>query len=305
MGQQQPPPRFVNLLLWRTAQALVRLIQILPFDQRRRFCGVCGFLAYALVPRIRRVVRANLERAYGGDLPAPDARRIAHGSARHMGHAMAEFIHLPHMDTAFFQERVVVEGFEGVDPGQPVVYVAAHLGAWEWLGAAVTHAGTPITLVVRPFADPAMNAFVERFRHSQGVETIEKYGAGSSVARTLRKGRSVGIMVDQSPRQSAVPVTFFGKPCWSTAGPVLAARRTKAPLVPIMLIRLPRGRYLLRRYPPVPLKADVPLREDLVETGQRMQDVIESMVRAYPDQWLWAHRRWKRRPNLESEWETQ
>jgi KDO2-lipid IV(A) lauroyltransferase len=35
---------------------------------------------------------------------------------------------------------------------------------------------------------------------------------------------------------------------------------------------------------------------DVVENTTRFTQAIEDMVRRYPDQWLWLHRRWKTRP---------
>jgi len=35
---------------------------------------------------------------------------------------------------------------------------------------------------------------------------------------------------------------------------------------------------------------------DILAGTQLCNDVIESWIRRYPDQWLWIHRRWKTRP---------
>jgi KDO2-lipid IV(A) lauroyltransferase len=35
---------------------------------------------------------------------------------------------------------------------------------------------------------------------------------------------------------------------------------------------------------------------DVRRATQQFSDVFESMVRQYPEQWLWVHKRWKTRP---------
>ena len=49
-------------------------------------------------------------------------------------------------------------------------------------------------------------------------------------------------------------------------------------------------RYVLRFYPPVPMTGDA------ARDTQALQAQLEAVIRAYPDQWLWIHRRWKTRP---------
>jgi len=135
------------------------------------------------------------------------------------------------------------------------------------------------------------------------VVTIPKEGGGRDVIRLLREGYLVGVLIDQQPRDSAVPVTFFGQPCWGTIAPVMAAIRARVPVYPIGMARNADGRYTLRFYPALDMTRSSDLRQDLVTNSQRCQDAIEHIIRTHPEQWLWLHRRWKPRERLASEWE--
>ena len=73
--------------------------------------------------------------------------------------------------------------------------------------------------------------------------------------------------------------------------------------MPASMTRDPDGKYTLRIGAPLQLTRTGHLRADIVENSQRCQDAIEQLVRAHPEQWLWAHRRWKARPQLEAEWQ--
>ena len=86
------------------------------------------------------------------------------------------------------------------------------------------------------------------------------------------------------------------------AAPAMLAARAKAPVHVVALIREPDGRYVLRITPRLSLDTEGALRARVLENSQRCQDAVEALVRAYPEQWLWIHRRWKPRPRFEQEW---
>jgi KDO2-lipid IV(A) lauroyltransferase len=193
-------------------------------------------------------------------------------------------------------------GAEHLDPERGGLLVGAHLGNWEWMATVIRGLGFETAEVVRPLDDPVLNAYVERVRRSRGVYTIDKEGAGAEIMRLLREKWVVGVLADQSPRMSAVPVTFFGQPCWATIAPAMVACRMHLPIYVVTMTRGPAGRYTVKISSPVLLDAPGDLRERLVAITQRCQDILEAEIRKCPEQWLWLHRRWKRRPRLEAEW---
>jgi KDO2-lipid IV(A) lauroyltransferase len=160
-----------------------------------------------------------------------------------------------------------------------------------------------VTEIVRPLDDPLLNRFVDSTRRAGRVETLPKENAGPEMLRLLREGWLVGVLADQSPRNSAAPVTFFGQPCWGTIAPVMVALRARVPVHSMLMVRERDGRYRFVVGPALEFVRTGDLYADLIANCQRVQDEIERMVRLYPDQWLWIHRRWKARPTLEREWE--
>ena len=42
-------------------------------------------------------------------------------------------------------------------------------------------------------------------------------------------------------------------------------------------------------------------KEDVILNTQQYAKVIENVIRRFPDQWLWIHRRWRTRPEGEAE----
>lgn len=261
-----------------------------------------GRAVYYLVPRIRKVGLANLELAYGDSLSSAERKRILKGVMDNIATVAAEFMTIPRIDAAFSKKHVVIKGLERLPEGLGVVLVGAHLGNWEWMAPAISTTGKQISGVVRPLDDPVLDRFVDAVRTSNGVRTISKHGAGKEILSLLAEGRIVGILVDQSPRDNAVPTTFFGKRCWSTSGAVALAMRARVPLFPVTMAREADGRYTMEIHPEIPMAQSGNVRKDLVQNTQAIQNAVEHLIRRTPEQWLWLHRRWKARPRLEAEW---
>jgi len=92
-------------------------------------------------------------------------------------------------------------------------------------------------------------------------------------------------------------VPFFGKPTGTVLGPAVLHQRTKAPILPAFCLRIGVGKYRIIVCEPIDLECK---EEDQEMLMAQVNAVLESVIRDYPDQWLWMHDRWKsaRRRNL-------
>jgi len=283
-------------------RAAFGVVRRLPPPTARRLGLAMAGLAGRVVPRVRAIGSANLDLAYGDALTPVEKQAILRGAVENLGIVAAEFCRIPELATPVGRNLFDVTGLEHIDRDRGAIFVSAHFGNWEWLGPAGAAVGLKVALVVRPFDDPRLDRLIDGVRRSGNVETFGKDNALGSLLNWLRNRGAAGILADQSPRENGVPVTFFGQPCWATAGPALIARRARVPIHPVFMTRQPGGRYVLAFEPPIePAETGDPL-EDLRLTTQRIQDALEKHVRACPEQWLWMHRRWRIRDRLEREW---
>ena len=273
-----------------------------PLSLNRAVAVPVGRLLARLVPRVRRVAMDNLERAYGDSLTRLQKEQVYQGVLTNLSIVAAEFSQTGPI--ARRKDMVSVVGAENLHKGQGYLCIGAHMGNWELMAPFMaTACGYKVAEVVRPFDHPAVDRIIDRTRTLGNIVTIPKDRAGGEIIRYLKEGYLVGILVDQSPRDNGVPVSFFGAPCWATVAPVMIALRARVPVVPVALTRKPDRRYVLRFYPPIEMARTGDFRGDLVRNTQLCQDAIERMIRDTPDQWLWLHRRWKERPRLAEEWE--
>jgi len=90
---------------------------------------------------------------------------------------------------------------------------------------------------------------------------------------------------------------FFGIEACTASGLAHVALKTGAAVLPgFMLWEPAEKRYVLHFGSQLEFAPTGQTKEDVLTATQQCNDVLESWIRRYPDQWLWIHRRWKTRP---------
>jgi KDO2-lipid IV(A) lauroyltransferase len=293
-------------LEYAVARAVLSGLGLLP----RRLAVAAGrgvaSLAYTLAGGLRRTGERNLELAFP-ELDERERRRILRGSFASLGRLLGEFSQFPRYTPETLREVVEYdsEDVKLLDVararGRGVIFLTSHLGAWELLCFAHSAFYSPISFLVRPIDNPLIEDLIERRRMRFGNQPIDKKAAALTAMRLLRKGGTLGILADLNtqPREG-VFVPFFGHLACTTAGVATLALRTDATVIPCCAPwDAEKGRFVFRGGPVL----------ELVRTGDDARDVeintanfaaaIERQVRAFPDQWLWIHKRWKTRPEGE------
>jgi len=244
-----------------------------------------------LVPRLRRIALQNLTMA-GFSNPQP----IADGIFVSIARLLATFARLPRLTPQNISSLIRYDGLDNFTAalarGRGVLVATAHLGNWELSAFAHAWMTAPMHIVVRPIDNRRIDALVERYRGLSGNHIIEKKDAARGILKALKAGDAVGILIDQNTTlDQGVFIEFFGKKaCAGTAFAKLAHHSGAAVVPGFALWSAEEQCYILRFYPEIPMSGDV------AEDTQRVHSQLESVIRQYPDQWLWIHRRWKTRP---------
>ena len=262
-----------------------------------------GDAGWALLPRRRRLALANLQQAFP-DLGIAARRRIARRSFQHLGTVFTEGCFVLRRPLAQVTAQITLEGEEHVRAvierhGRALV-LTAHLGNWELLTLAPALTGYPLTVVARPLDSPALGVWADRLRRTAGVEVVDKRDALRPVLEALRRGRLVGVLLDQNAsRREGVFVPFFGRLASTSRAVAVLALRTRTPVVPAFTRRLAPGRHRIAIQPALALPDASDAAAVEVVTA-RCTQAIEAAVRETPEQWLWAHDRWRTRPQGEA-----
>jgi KDO2-lipid IV(A) lauroyltransferase len=293
--------RLEYALVW----PFIKLIGLLPRPLARAIGITLGLAVYTLHRRLRRVGLRNLALAFP-DMPERERRRILRGEFISLGRQLAEVCLFPRYTRENVSRIVIYDGFENFERayarGKGVLFLTGHLGAWELSAFAHSLNGHPLSIVMRSLDNPHIDALLESYRTMHGNRTVDKDDFVRGLLSAMRAGETVGILMDtnMTPPQG-VFVDFLGIPACTASGLARIALRTDAAVVPGFTVWDSNLRkYILRFEPAVELirtgdnKNDN--EADVVANTAKFTKVLEDVIRRYPDQWLWVHRRWKTRP---------
>lgn len=274
------------------ALGVVKSLEFAPLALAHRLARGYARVLDLAVPRLRRVAYQNLSMA----APELDRTGITDGVFRSIARLLVAFARFPSIRRENVGRWIRCEGVEHVEAalrqGRGVLFATAHLGNWELSAFAHALLAAPMHVVVRPLDNPLIDALVERRRMLSGNRLIFKKDYARAILKALAANEAVGILVDQNASlDDGVFVDFFGVPACASIGFAKLAAHSGAAVIPgFALWSETEGRYVLRFYPPVAITGDT------ARDTEAVQKQLEEVIRAYPDQWLWIHRRWKTRP---------
>jgi len=276
----------------------------LPLGLTGRLVPLASRSALPFLKRDRGRMQENLEIAFP-ELDQRERDQIMRGCVDHLGRVLAEIAWLWSAQPEDVERMCEVEGIEhllnALESGRGAILATGHLGNWEMLNARLAVAGIPITVAVRELDDSRVDELVNTLRTRFGSEVILRgTSAGRQLLRALRDGRGVGLLIDQDiPSIPGIFVPFFNKPAWTPSGAATLALRARCPIMPGYIHRKPDGTHKIKIYPPIEVPSEGSLKEKVYEMTAAATDATEWHVRAWPEQWVWMHRRWRTRPDDE------
>jgi KDO2-lipid IV(A) lauroyltransferase len=291
-----------RLLFWLMVGAL-HAFSLLPDFILYKLGVAGGLIFHRFDHRHRRIGIRNLEIAFP-DKSDAERRRILRASYVNLGRAGAEYVRLG----GFFYRRLarritynrldVWNDVTSKHPGKGALILTAHFGGFELLPAGHAMHGFQIALVHHTQRFLAGDSLVTFIRERAGVQIIRKHSAAREMLRVLKRGELIGIPLDQNAKRSeAVWVPFFGELAATPSGFDRLALMADVPVVPVFIVRQPdRVSQVIELFEEIPQQRTGDRDADVLVNTARYQKAIEEMVRKYPEQWLWTHRRYRTRP---------
>ncbi|AYC32230.1 lipid A biosynthesis lauroyl acyltransferase [Pseudomonas cavernae] len=290
-------PRF--WLMWLGLGLLWLLVQ-LPYPLLLRLGRGLGVLMYSLAVSRRQIAARNLELCFP-ELSVAERKRLLQENFASTGIAFFEMAISWWWPKKRLRRLAHIEGLEHLKQaqaeGQGVILMAVHFTTLE-IGAALLGQQHTIDGMYREHKNPLFDYLQRsgRERHNLDATAVERDDV-RGMLKLLRAGRAIWYAPDQDygPKQSLF-TPLFGIQAATVTATSKFARLGRARVLPFTQLRLADDSgYRLVVHPPL---ADFPGESEETDC-LRINQWVESAIRACPEQYLWAHRRFKTRPEGE------
>ena len=104
----------------------------------------------------------------------------------------------------------------------------------------------------------------------------------------LQNDHSIALMIDQRVSEGE-KTNFFEYPALTTTLPAQLAYKYNLKLVPVFIERKKNNNFKIKFYKEI----DPNEFKNKIELTNKLNNILENMIRKNPGQWIWTHNRWK------------
>lgn len=285
-------------LEWLAASLGLAVIDSLSYSGGYRLADSLGAIGFVLLRNRRRTAIDNVIKSGIASRPS-DAKRIARASFQHFTRVVVESLQSSrifksddwhqHVRLDISEEaRIALE-----TPGAGLILASGHLGNWE-IAAQVLSEFKPVVGITRDMNNPYTDAMMKARKPRNQFRLEPKHSMSQTrFISVLKAGEALAILFDQHARDRGVVLDFLGRPASCHTSIALLHLITRAPICFGSCIRTGPMQFTVT--------ASTPIRH--VPTGDKAADIrailgqlnrqLETAIHANPDQYLWAHRRWR------------
>ena len=282
-------------MLYKSLMIFSRLVRLLPYSVLLLLGRILGNLYYLLIKKQRE--RAVTQMMPALNVSEKEARKLVRESFVNLARNVLDIFYMPNLNEKNLSDYIKIDHLErmtdALAEGHGVVVLTGHIGTWEWLSAAFTLNGLPVTAIAKLQPNQEYSRVLDDLRATIHVEIFNR-GTSEllSAGRALKKGKILGFLADQDGGPGGAFIEFLGKIASTPMGPAVFAKKFHSPVLPAFILRQPDGKHLVKILPVMHFEDTGNTDEDLFKFTEKMTKILEQIIRENPTQWLWFQKRW-------------
>ena len=307
MGKKRKQkPRSVQYLQYLGVRTALLIARLLPISVLYAAARMLGTMLYWFGARRRDIAATNIREACHGELDETSVQALVRRSFTAFFYTAAETAKLQLLltDAADLDDpRIYPESLRTLFTkahkihveSRGCIFLTPHLGNWELLPHVSAKVGIPLAVVVRPLDNPYLERLLYARRAVNGQIVIPKRNAFFTLQKLLQEGKSIGILPDQSTKKGIL-VDFMGRPAMTTPVPAILALSYQRPVVVVACCRSNNQSLGFEGFvsdPIWPAQHYSSEKAEIIRITEAIHKEMETVIRRYPEQYLWMHNRWK------------
>ena len=213
---------------------------------------------------------------------------------KNYGRILSEYPHISYLRKKGNKKYISVEGqniLENIiSKKKRVIFISGHFSNFELMAQHIHKSGVKLGALYRPLNNVFLNKTMENIRLKYICDKqITKSKAGTrELIKLIKNNYSIALMIDQRVSEGILS-DFFLRKAYTTTIPAQLFKKYNVEIVPVNIERYKKFFFKIKIYHPVNIQGS----KNILEITNQLNKILESMISAKPDQWIWSHNRWK------------
>ena len=190
--------------------------------------------------------------------------------------------------------KIKIEGIEILEnlkySDKQAVFISGHLSNFELMAMYLEKSGIKLSAVYRPLNNVFLNPIMETIREKYICKNQIKKGIGGlkKLINLKKKNYSTALMIDQRVSEGILS-NFFNHKALTTTIPAQLVKKFNVPIIPVYIERINGLDFKITIKKPILFSNETSIQKITDE----LNSILETMILAKPEQWIWSHNRWK------------
>ncbi len=243
--------------------------------------------------RPKTLIHVNIKRAIP-DITSENLNRLTKLMWNNYGKIFAEYIFIKDFRSGKLSKRIKIKRKDILDriinTNKQVVFISGHFDNFELMAMSLENVGIKLSAIYRPLNNIFLNQIIEKIREKYICKNQIKKGVGGlkKLISLKRKNYSTALMIDQRVSEG-ISSNFFGENALTTTIPAELVKKFNIEIVPIFIERIEGINFEITIQEPLIFPKEMSVQNITDELNK----ILEKMILAKPDQWIWSHNRWK------------
>ena len=239
----------------------------------------------------KKIISKNLE-IYSTNISEIKKKKITEDMWKNYGMSFIEYIFLDRFRKNNSHIEIIGENnlSKIISNNKPVIFISGHFANFELMSMEITKRNIKLATIYRPLNNFFLNPFMEYLRKKYVCKNQIKKGVSGvrEAIEYIKKKHSIALMIDQRVSEGE-KIFFFKRPALTTTLPAQLAIKYNLGIVPVFIERVKKSNFKIEFQKEINSKNF----NSKLDLTNKLNEILETMIKKNPNQWIWTHNRWK------------